>query len=304
MLAVIQWAGLFSFFQSAVGQTNRPIEAFTGIPPVAYIVERVGGERVHVQAILKPGDNPHTFEPMPRQMISLDRAGLYFSIGLPFEQRLVQKLQNGPFGLRVVHAEEGILKFPLHEHPTVSYTGYESKGISGSVGDPHIWLSPPLLRIQAQNVFEGLKSTDPQSEAYYRRNLGRFMSDLDVLDHWISQKLVPFRGMAFFVFHPAFGRYADAYGLRQIAIEMEGKSPSPKQLSAFVAIAKRENISVVFVEPQFESRSASAIADAMGGEIEKLDPMERDVLGNLHIITDRVVHAFLKADHPSDWKKR
>ena len=128
--------------------------------------------------------------------------------------------------------------------------------------------------------------------------------DLDTLDRWIARTLNPYRGRAFLVFHPSFGRFAEAYGLRQTAIETDGKSPSPRQLSAFVKTARRENIRVVFVEPQFESRSAKAVADAIDGRIEWVDPMARDVFGSLRSLTLALVSAFKEADQAAGRETR
>jgi zinc transport system substrate-binding protein len=280
--------------QSAFSQAKRPIEAFTGIPPTAFLVERIGGERVRVQSLLRPGDNPHTYEPTPRQAAALGRAELYFSSGFPFERSFIRNLADGGAGIRVVHTESGILGSQGQGHTSEKHGAGESNA-SGH-DDPHIWLSPTLLRIQANTICDALKAGDPLSAFIYQGNLDRFLSDLDTLDHWTARTLAPYRGRTFLVFHPSFGRFAEAYGLRQIAIEMEGKSPSPRQLSAFVNTARRENIRAVFVEPQFESRSAKAVADAIGGRIEWMDPMARDVFGSLRSLTLALVYGFKEAD--------
>jgi zinc transport system substrate-binding protein len=280
--------------QSVFAQANRPIEAFAGIPPTAFLVEQIGGARIHVQCLLRPGDNPHTYEPRPRQTAALGRAELYFSSGFPFERSFVRNLAGGGAGIRVVRTEKGILESPGGAHNPEKH-GAGDPDASGR-DDPHIWLSPVLLRIQAATICDALKARDPVSASIYAGNLKRFLAGLDTLNRWIARTLEPYRGRAFLVFHPSFGRFAEAYGLRQTAIEMEGKSPSPRQLSAFVETARRENIRVVFVEPQFESRSAKAVADAIGGGVEWMDPMARDVFVSLRSFTLALARAFEAAD--------
>jgi zinc transport system substrate-binding protein len=280
--------------QSVFPQAKRPIEAFTGIPPTAFLVEQIGGERVRVQCLLRPGDNPHTYEPRPRQTAALGRAELYFSSGFPFERSFIRNLADGGAGIRVVRTESGILGSTGKGHDPEKHGTGEPDAAGHE--DPHIWLSPALVRIQAETIRGALKARDPVSDSFYEDNLKRFLAGLDTLDRWISRSLAPYRGRAFLVFHPSFGRFAEAYGLRQTAIEMEGKSPSPRQLSAFVQTARSENIRAVFVEPQFESRSAKAVADAIGGRIEWMDPMARDVFGSLRSFTLALVRAFKEAD--------
>jgi len=80
----------------------------------------------------------------------------------------------------------------------------------------------------------------------------------------------------FLVFHPAFGYFASAYGLRQVAIEEEGKAPGPARLAAVIEAAKADGIKVVFVEPQFSSSAARTIASAIGGEVVVIDPLAAD----------------------------
>lgn len=281
----------------AFPQAMRPIETFAGIPPTAFLVEQIGGERVFVQCLLRPGDNPHTYEPNPRQTAALGRAEIYFSSGFPFERSLIRNLADGGAGIRVVHTESGILGSQGREHDPEKHDSGEPDAAGHE--DPHIWLSPALLRIQANAIYDGLKPVDPLLASFYRGNLNRFLSGLDTLDRWIVRTLAPYRGRSFLVFHPSFGRYAEAYGLRQIAIEMEGKSPSPRQLSAFVQTARKENIRVVFVEPQFESRSAKAVADAIGGRIERMDPMARNVFESIRNFTLALVRAFREDDSSS-----
>jgi zinc transport system substrate-binding protein len=280
--------------QSALSRAQRPIEAIAGIPPTAFLAARIGGERILVRSLLKPGDNPHTFEPTPRQAAALGRAELYFSSGFPFESRFSGNLFSGSAGPAVIRTDAEIPRTGAHDRSGGHRTGQE-KEISGHE-DPHIWLSPILLRIQAETICGELTRRDPDSGRLYRENLDRFRLELDSLDRRTSRALAPYRGRAFLVYHPSFGLFAEAYGLRQIPIEAEGKSPSPRALAAFVETARRENIRVVFIEPQFESRSAQAVADAIGGRIERMDPMAPDVFETIGSLALALARAFHESD--------
>jgi len=288
--------------QAVFSQTARPIEAFAGIPPTAFLAGQIGGERIRIHCLLRPGDNPHTYEPRPRQTDALGGAGFYFSSGFPFELSLIRNLAGGGSAVRVVHTERGIPGPREGGNVAERHDRHQPKKARHE--DPHIWLSPALLRIQANTICDALMAVDPRSTSIYEGNLSRFLAGLDTLDRWIGRTLAPYRGRAFLVFHPSFGRFAEAYGLRQTAIEIEGKSPSPRQLSAFVHTARSENIRVVFVEPQFESRSAKAVADAVGGRIERMDPMAGDVLDSLRNLTLALVRSFAEADATAGGKVR
>jgi zinc transport system substrate-binding protein len=164
-----------------------------------------------------------------------------------------------------------------HEHDDE----HEHEGHSHAGKDPHIWLSPPLLKTQAETVAEELSELDPANAEAYKRNLAELHRRLDEVDEEVGQQLEPFRGRAFFVFHPAWGYFADRYGLRQVAVELEGKEPTDHELTLLLNEARQEDAKVVFVQPEISSRFADAVADAVGGRVETLDPLAEDVPAGL-----------------------
>ena len=83
------------------------------------------------------------------------------------------------------------------------------------------------------------------------------------------------------VFHPSWGYFADAYGLEQIPIEMEGKEPKPSQLRRLIEFARERGIKVIFVQPQTSTKNAETIARAIGGQVIVADPLAEDWIGNL-----------------------
>ena len=267
------------------------MEVFVSLPPQACFVERVGGTRVDVQVLVQSGQDPHTFEPSPRQMMALGRAALYFTVGVPFEDRLVAKIRGTHRDLRVVDTDEGIEKRVMDAHHEGEQ---EHDDEHGEERDPHIWLSPPLIRIQARAVARALEEADPAYAEEYGRNLEGFLRDLDDVHKRIGRLLAPYKGEAFYVFHPAFGYFGDAYGLRQEAVEMEGKSPTPRQLVGLIERARTHGARIIFVQPQFARKSADAVATAIGGAVVAMDPMARDVLGNLEEMAGKIVECGMR----------
>ena len=96
--------------------------------------------------------------------------------------------------------------------------------------DPHVWLSPPLLKTMAANIAAGLCRADPSHAKDYRRNLSSLDRRLDLLHQQVARRLAPYRGRSFYVFHPGFAYFADAYGLKEAAIQLGGQMPTAKQL--------------------------------------------------------------------------
>ncbi len=284
-------------FTAAEVTAAEPVEVFSGIPPVAYLVERIGGDRVHVEVFIEPGQDPHTFEPGPRQIQALGQAKLFFKVGMPFENQVLEKIRAAHHRLTVVDATEGIEKRPIsRENAHLETRPQDEHGHDFSPGgmDPHVWLAPPLLKTMAANVAKALEKNDPGDEAFFKANLAQLDADLDAVDAKIRRELKPFEGRSFFVFHPAFGYFADCYRLKQEAVEAGGKQPSPRQLRELVEKARSSGASVIFVQPQFDSRSAQIVADAIDGRITTINDMDKNVLANLQDIAEKIKKSFEK----------
>jgi zinc transport system substrate-binding protein len=256
------------------------LEVFVSVPPQAYFVEQIGGKLVSVNIFLQPGQSPHTYEPTPKQMLTLGRSALYFTVGIPFEQRLLKKIQDSHQALTVVDTAAGIKRRKigsLDPHHGEEDSGHKRDGAE----DPHIWLSPEMIKIQVRRIAGALQSVDPENAESFRKNLVSFLAELETVDRKIKQLLAPYRGESFYVFHPAFGYFGDAYGLEQKAVEVEGKRPSIRNLRTIIKNARAENVKIIFVQPQFDDRSAQAIARTVGGVVVPMDPLARAVLKNL-----------------------
>jgi zinc transport system substrate-binding protein len=280
---------------------NGALHVVVSIPPQAGIVERVGDARVAVQVLVQPGQEPHTFEPTPRQIMDISAADLFLTIGLPFESRLVEKLRGSGSRLRFVDMAAGIERRKLlpgegdaHSEPQGDQ---EQPGPGGEAHpdahlDPHVWLAPAGIERLAENTARALQAFDPGGTSEYARNLEAFRGEIHAADARIRDLLAPFKGERFYVFHPAFGYFADAYGLRQVAAEAEGKEPAPRQLAEMIASARADGVRIIFVQPQFSTQAAAALASAIGGVVVPMDPLARDVLGNLEHVA-REVHGAL-----------
>jgi zinc transport system substrate-binding protein len=270
---------------------DRRYDVFVSILPQAYLVERVGGERVNVHVLVLPGQSPEIYSPTPQQISALSRARLYFRVGVPFENALVSKVRDVMGNLEIVDTREGIELRVMESDHAHDEVHPHSDGF-----DPHIWLSPVSVKQQASTMAAALARVDPMHAAEYDRNLAHFLGDVDATTARIRANLAPFKGRSFYVFHPAYGYFADAFGLRQVAVEAEGKRPTPKHLQELIGQVKAEGVRTIFVQPQFDRDSAEAIADAVGGTVEPLDPLARDILRNLEEMAAKIEAALIRDD--------
>jgi len=257
------------------------------IQPQAFLAERVGGQHVAVTALVGEGQSPHAYEPTPKQMARLADAQALLTLGVPFEKQLLPKIRSTFPKLQIIDARAGItlrtLACPHERHDGHDHAQGEK--------DPHVWLDPRNAKVIAANTAAALKALDPAHAADYDANLAALHADLDALDAKIAAALAPVKGQTLLVYHPAFGYFADAYGLRQEPVEVEGKEPTAKQLAKLIDAAKRDGVKVIFVQQQFSAQSASALAEAIGGAVVPIDPLAADILTNLQAMADKVVAA-------------
>lgn len=285
----------------ASNQIDHPdkIKVFVSILPQKYFVERIGGDLVIVEVMVGPGHNPETYEPLPQQMEALANSHLYFRIGVPFESAWIDKLQAINRGLIMVDTREGIPlrnmeTFHSHGDPEEVVTAISNHQTQHGAGmkDPHIWLDPVYVKIQAETICRALADYDPGHRDFYEANLRAFQADLDALDQELA---ATFRSLAvkkLLVFHPAWGYLTDRYGLEQIPLEVEGKEPGPRELAQWVDFAKAEGIRVIFVQSQFNTAAAETVARAVTGQVVFLDPLAEDYLANMRRIARAIQRSY------------
>jgi zinc transport system substrate-binding protein len=270
---------LFVLTVTAAARAEEGLKVFVSIMPQKYFVGEIGKDKLDVEVMVQPGSSPHTYEPKPSQMAALSKSRLYFAIGVTFEKVWLKRIAAANPSLKIVRTEEGIEKIPMISHSHDEGDGH-SKHSHGEP-DPHIWLSPPLVLTQARNILAALQEVDPRNYDFYESNYRAFASKIMELDCDLRNIFRGKAGMSFLVFHPAWGYFAKAYGLKQVPIETEGKEPKPAQLQGLIRKAKDKGIRVVFLQPQIPSRSAEQAAVELGGQVITVDPLSLDWMKNL-----------------------
>ena len=267
---------LFWTSSSAV-RANDKLRIIVSIIPQKYFVEKIGGDLVDVSAMVLPGASPATYGPKPQQMVGLTKARIYFAVGVPFEKVWLKKFVNVNPAMTVVHTEDGIEKISMEGQDS-----HDEKTHHHGIKDPHIWLSPPLVMIQSRNIFYALTTVDPEHKEVYTENYKSFIRevvdiDLQIRDVFSGEG----DGARFMVYHPAWGYFAKAYGLKQIPVEIEGKEPTARELEHLVHSAGREGVKAIFVQPQLSSKSAHTIAKAIGCRVMFANPLAENWSENL-----------------------
>lgn len=266
----------------------EPISIFVSILPEVYFVEKIGGEKVSVHALVSPGQSPATYGPTPKQMALLADSRAYFRIGVPFENSLVPKLQRTMKDLRIVDLREGIALLEMQHHEEVEEEGHDH---GEEELDPHIWLDPMLVKQQAEIIKTTLSDIDPLNSSFYEKNFKIFAGELDALHQGLIETLTPLAGSTIYVFHPAYGYFCRAYGLHQKSVTINGKEPGARHLARLIEAARGEGVKVIFVQPQFSRKAARSIARAIGGVVVALDPLAEDYIENMKAMAVQIKEA-------------
>ncbi len=267
----------------------KKISILTGIPPVKFLVENVGGDRVAVDVMIENNQNPHSLELLPSKIMAANRAQIYISAGLPFENQLATKIASGNQLLKIYNLGSSIVEKVLVEQSESEFEGDNQEGEL----DPHIWLSTSNLTQMVDYIAQILMENDPSNADYYRKNMLAFRKDIRQTAERIKQILSPYKGKSLLVYHPALGYFCREFGLNQIAIESGGKSPTPKHLNEIIRLAKKKDIKVIFIQPQFDPSTAKTFAAAIGGTVLQINPLAENILQNLEYIAHQAEKSFL-----------
>ena len=189
--------------------------------------------------------------------------------------------------LRIVDLRDDLAMVPMSEHSHSH--GHHGHSHRDDGLDPHVWLSPQRLVAMAERIARELAEADPDRHSVYEEGRVRLVAELEALDAELRDRLAPLDGMSFIVFHPSWGYFADDYGLRQVAIEIEGQQPSESELTQLAREARELGARAIFVQPQITGRSAQAIATVVGAEVVTIDPLASDVAENLRRVADVLV---------------
>jgi len=272
MRKILLFLFIIPILVSCQDKSKKPAEkiVFASILPLQYFTDQITGKLYTTEVMVPPGVGPETYNPTPRQMSEMAKAGAYFANGfLGFEGAFVDKFQsinpnlifiNTSTGVELIHAEG-------HDHGDHAH----EKGV-----DPHTWSSPEGARIIARNIFDGMVRIDPANKAVFQSNLDKLLAKIDSVDKVVSAILTNIPSRKFMVFHPALGYFAREYHLEQLSIEFEGKIPTPRHIQNIVWEAKSQNISNILIQREFDIENAEIIANETGSKVIQIDPLSYD----------------------------
>lgn len=258
------------------------------IPPQREFVKEVGGDKIKTLLMIPPGQQPHSYEPTSQQMRSVAKADIYFKVGsgVEFEDTWMDTIREYNPEMKIVDGSRGIDLLSIGEGEQEDEDNRDQERL-----DQHVWLSPKNAITMVENLVDDIIEEDPENEEFYLKNSEGYITELRELDDKIKEKLEDHEDEKFLIYHPSFGYFAHRYNLTQVPIQKEGKEPGTKGLQVIIGQAKEDNISVIFVSPQFDKNNAETIAEEIDGEVLVLNPLAEDYLTNMREVAHKLISA-------------
>jgi zinc transport system substrate-binding protein len=238
------------------------------IAPFKYFVEEIAGDDFKVNVMVPAGANPHIYEPFPEQINKLRRSVAYISNGyLGFEMTWLDRFYEANKTMKRLSLGDKI-------DPLVSGHHHEGNHVEGA--DPHYWVSPKCALIMATSVKEFLCELNPSQKQKYEVNYNSLVSKIQEVDNKALELFSGMKNRSFMIFHPNLGYLARDYGLEEIPVEYEGKEPPPSRLKELIDRARKDGLKTIFVQREYDTKNAKAIADEIGAEVKIIDPLSED----------------------------
>ena len=258
--------------QQAPKQTEKPI-VLVSILPQKTFVEKIAGDDFEISILIPHGANPTTYSILPAQMVEISDADLWFRMGyVGFELSWADKIIQTNPEMKVVDLSKGL--------DLIAARKDESTGALTGV-DPHIWLSPTLVKKMVRTIRDELIALRPDRSEAYNLAYQQYMKEIDETDLQVKELLNGFEGRKFISFHPSLSYFAREYGLEQYSFQQMGKEPTPSQVVSLVNIARADNIKVIYIQSDFDRENARMFAQEIGGEIIQVWPLNPDWSENM-----------------------
>ncbi len=257
---------------------NSIITVAVGIVPEAAFVKAVAGNLINVAALVPPGFSPANYQPTTMEMRALSDAALYFTLQMPAEQaNILPKIDDFNKNIKIVDLRKSVSGF----YPLLNTDGGEITPDAGVPVDPHIWLSPKRAAVMVKTIADELSAIDGKNKGIYLNNAKSYIEKLEILDKEIQEAVSSLQNKSFLIYHAAYGYFANDYGLKMIAIEIEGKQSTAMKLQEVIGYARKNNIKTVFYQEEFDKSQASTVAEELGGVVEKAAPLSADYIEGL-----------------------
>ncbi|MDD7984757.1 metal ABC transporter substrate-binding protein [Lentisphaera marina] len=231
------------------------VKVEVSIPPLKGLVNTIGGKWVTVKSLMSDSVDPHIFSVSPGQISQIKKADLMMVVGtMDFEKKLI-KLRTDTINLGSDFVEE----------------------------NEHLWLDLSFLRSAAKSISKAIISKNKSAKSDVEKNLDSYLKKLSECEAFIIEKRAKITQPMFYSYHGVFYYLAKEYDLQEVYIQVNQKTPTPRELLTIINKAKKDKVKVIFMQAQFNDRPAKMIASRTGAKIIKINPLQEDTLALLRL---------------------
>ncbi len=243
---------------------KEPLKVVVSIPVLERFLEEIASGDVHVTPLTKPGGSAHVFEPSAAQIVAIRKSQLFFALpSLSHERGYLKTIQRLNKEMRVINLEDvvpaGFAKDRSLHH------------------DPHTWMAPEIVVAMVDRMVIVLSEERPENAVAYRSRGNEIVQALRREDRVMRESLKQVNPASFLAYHPSFGYFAKAYGLKQHALEREGKSISASYLRRVLLKAKKTGVKTFVINPGLDEAMVSRVTDFMPCQVLSLDVLDPDI---------------------------
>jgi zinc transport system substrate-binding protein len=240
------------------------------IAPFKYFVEEIAGGDFKINVMVPAGADPHTYEPFPEQIRRLRKSVGYISNGyMGFEMNWLD---------RFYQTNRNMKRLSLGDKIDLLNSSHHHEGNHREGADPHYWVSPKCAMIMALSVKDFIIALNPSDSQKYNSNYQTLMMKIRDLDNNAQKLFSGCQKRSFMIYHPNLAYMARDYGLIEIPVEFEGKEPPPSRMKELIDLARKDKLTTIFVQREYDTKNAKAIADEIGAELKIIDPLSEDWL--------------------------
>lgn len=254
---------------------------------IGDVVSQVAGEISEISILLEPGQNPHSYQPAPMDMVNITQADVIFANGLGLEEFLDDLLAGSDTSAELIVVSEGIQGLDITEGDHSEEADHEDDDHEnedshegdheGQTGlDPHVWFDPANLKVWTKNIVEALSRLDPEHAGEYQANGQAYLDQLATLDDWIRAEVdsIPENDRKLVTDHTSLGYLARQYGFEQVgavipALTTEAET-SGQELAGLIDTIRETEVKAIFVGIDFDPTLAQRVAEETGVELVPL----------------------------------
>lgn len=257
-------------------QYNRDSNIMSvSIHPIGFFVDRLTDNALYVNVMVPPGASHGTYSPTPQQFQRLSDSGMYLRIGyLGYEQAWIGRLQEMNPSMKVVNLSDHV---ELIRGMDIDHGDHKHEGGV----DPHIWMSPLVIKKLLPVIRTSLIDVYPHLEEVVERNYPELESEVEVLHNEFDALSNLLTRKSFMIYHPALTYLARDYGFIQVSVEHEGKEPSPAMLGRIIQDARLYSAPVIFIQEEYDMRSAELISKETGATLIQINPLAYDWVASM-----------------------